>query len=317
MNRKSERITVKTDNNSSRLKGKVLLVLIVLFGSGLSMQAQVTIGSDIHPPKAAILNLQTQPSDALDGVTSTKGGILLPRVSLVNLYTLEPFIATIDPEWNAANREQTKLAHKGLQVYNVNPSTDGAGVKVWDGTQWLKMLTDIPPAEVKTNDKLKLQSLIPATSLAVLPWMDLITKSNSTPLAFGTYNSVTDDYETIIKADGAYAFSFKIVADVVIPIDYLSAHVCTYIAIYKNNVMVECMEHQQECTRSNTTTTSPSSSTYTINTVLSINCERGDVITFGTGCYRGGGLHWVSSTIRAASINDAAPSGSTLTYWKL
>jgi len=104
------------------------------------VRAQVTIGSGIPPAKAALLEIKTQQPDA-DNVTSNTGGLGLPRVQLVDKYTLEPFIKKADPEWDTGTQEATKKGHAGLMVYNLrtNSSTGQSfseGIYVWDGAQW-------------------------------------------------------------------------------------------------------------------------------------------------------------------------------------
>lgn len=63
-------------------------------------------------------------------VTSDKGGLLLPRVQLVNLASLEPFITGADAE--------TKLSLAGLMVYNIAVSGDKIypAFYIWSGTSW-------------------------------------------------------------------------------------------------------------------------------------------------------------------------------------
>ncbi|MDR1501395.1 MAG: hypothetical protein LBT43_02935 [Prevotella sp.] len=113
----------------------IILSLFVIQSAGLS--AQVTIGSGIPPVKAALLDIKTQEADN-ENITSDSGGIVLPRVKLTNVNTLEPFIKTTDPEWSIANQDKTKKIHTGLMVYNLNTSSGGfkEGVYIWDGTAW-------------------------------------------------------------------------------------------------------------------------------------------------------------------------------------
>ena len=85
-----------------------LFSVAVLLTTVSSLSAQVTVGSDISPSRATLLELKSQQTvgtitavtDA-GNVTSTTGGFLLPRVKLVSTATLEPFITTTDPEYNA------------------------------------------------------------------------------------------------------------------------------------------------------------------------------------------------------------------------
>jgi hypothetical protein len=101
-----------------------------------SAYAQVTIGTNIAPQKAALLELATQQADA-DNVTSTKGGLVMPRVKLVSATTLEPFITTTDPDWQNNASTKIKEKHTGLVVYNLTVNTTfSQGLYVWDGAEW-------------------------------------------------------------------------------------------------------------------------------------------------------------------------------------
>lgn len=291
---------------------KFIFLLSFVFVGLTTITAQVTIGSTLAPPKAAILNMQTQADSdpANGGVTSTTGGLLLSRVTLVNLSNLRPFISN-----GGTNAE--KAAHKGLTVYHIGGNNIDPGQYVWDGTQWLLLLTEIPSVGIKTNDRLPLANTVETENLTQYggsAWTNF-NRGYGANLDFGIYNPVSGNYEIRIEADGAYAFSFKMVADAIIPINYLSAHVCTYIAIFKNGVMAECMEHQQDIVRQNTSVTSAMSRTYTINSVLSINCNAGDIITFKTGSHNPSEF-WVISKFRAGG-QVIAPAGGFLTYWRL
>ncbi|MGS4347302.1 hypothetical protein ACKUSY_17285 [Myroides odoratus] len=112
-------------------------IALSLLGAATSLQAQVTIGLDQIAARAALLDLKTQVPDA-NNATSKKGGLLLPRVLLVNNQTLEPFISTTETIWtNATQRNQLMKEHIGLQVYNL-ATTHGftQGMYIWNGTTW-------------------------------------------------------------------------------------------------------------------------------------------------------------------------------------
>lgn len=122
---------------------KPLSFFIFLFITS-TLSAQVTIGSDIVPARASLLEIKTQTADA-QNITSTKGGLGLPRVYLVNKTTLEPFIPLGDTEWINATTSKIKEKHAGLMVYNiyVSPNTETdkdkmfrQGVYIWDGARW-------------------------------------------------------------------------------------------------------------------------------------------------------------------------------------
>jgi len=112
---------------------------MILFS--IHTQGQVTIGSDLPPEKAALLDVKSQNSSN-GAASSTLGGILLPRVSLKNLNDLSAF-TTINI--NASDYAEQKLRHKGLLVYNVNVSTTNnlkEGVYIWNSTVWQKAGAD-------------------------------------------------------------------------------------------------------------------------------------------------------------------------------
>ncbi|MDR2951028.1 MAG: hypothetical protein LBV71_17720 [Prevotella sp.] len=128
------------------------ITLLTIGVTGL--RAQVTIGSDLEPVNAALLELKnfdaTNPAKTTDNenITSDKGGLLLPRVILVNRKTLEPFIKTTDPLWVDASTSKIKEKHTGLTVYNINESPETVtelnnifhqGVYLWDGAKWVTM----------------------------------------------------------------------------------------------------------------------------------------------------------------------------------
>ncbi len=107
--------------------GTILLSLI----SGTFISAQVTIGMGAAPARAGLLQIKDQTADA-NNVTCTKGGLILPRVSLVNLQTLEPFISPSDVKY-----ESEKSENVGLLVYNISKVNQFTpGLYLWDGERW-------------------------------------------------------------------------------------------------------------------------------------------------------------------------------------
>lgn len=131
-----------------KLKTKLLLLLLAFLAYfTTAVQAQVTIGSGIEPTRGALLDLKVNQSagtipslDDDSNITSGKGdgGMLLPRVKLVNVKTLEPFIPADDPEFvNNTNSLKEKLV--GLIVYNLNSDDDKElyfGLNQWNGEKW-------------------------------------------------------------------------------------------------------------------------------------------------------------------------------------
>lgn len=150
--------TIKTQNKSAGGFGRQLLALmaVVLLLPGLSLRAQVTIGSGEEPAKAALLDIKEQNS-ASGGATATSGGVLLPRVNLVSLTTLEPFIS-------GGGSATEKTTHKGLVVYNLTDnSTFKPGLYYWDGAQWnMSKGVDITANNglTKTGDNIQLGGVL-------------------------------------------------------------------------------------------------------------------------------------------------------------
>lgn len=111
----------------------LLSMTLLALGTSIELQAQMTVGSDTEPSRAALLDVKTQNPDG-NNLTSTVGGVVLPRVKLVNINTLEPFIEDNDPDIT-----MLKKSHVGLTVYNLNKTTPFAlGIYVWDGQKWIK-----------------------------------------------------------------------------------------------------------------------------------------------------------------------------------
>ncbi|GAB6122044.1 fibrobacter succinogenes major paralogous domain-containing protein [Dysgonomonas termitidis] len=127
-----------------------LLVIGALSLMTLQLQSQVTIGSGLEPRRAALLDLKTRQgaagtvSSVSDDANITSGlgdgGLLLPRVKLVSISTLEPFIPTSDPDFTA-NTDNLKERLAGLMVYNITNNGVGStlypAVYTWNGAIWV------------------------------------------------------------------------------------------------------------------------------------------------------------------------------------
>jgi formylglycine-generating enzyme required for sulfatase activity len=106
------------------------LVMIFLTVSGLlSVNAQVTIGSDAAPHQGAILDLSQ----------GNNLGLLLPRVSLdaVGAWTHDGGQALGGDKLQAA----------GMVVYNTNDCItggNGSGIYIWDGSAWTSTNSTLP-----------------------------------------------------------------------------------------------------------------------------------------------------------------------------
>ena len=117
-----------------------ILMTCVLATMITNINSQVTIGSGIVPVKAGILDIKDQKPDA-NNVTSKSGGIVLPRVALSNLSTLEPFMET-----SVDNYDNEKKIHTGLLVYNMDTSANiTSGLYFWDGAKWNLLLSSSSP----------------------------------------------------------------------------------------------------------------------------------------------------------------------------
>jgi len=97
------------------------MFLLFLMGLGAaSVKAQVRIGGDTVPNRAAVLDLNAN-NDATPA--GNKGALALPRISL----------ASTTAQLNGG------IPIPGMLVYNTNASmTNGSGVGIyfWDGSQW-------------------------------------------------------------------------------------------------------------------------------------------------------------------------------------
>ncbi|MGG5507869.1 MULTISPECIES: hypothetical protein [unclassified Myroides] len=126
-----------------------ILALFVWIGASTEAVGQVTIGSEGIPNRAALLDIKDRVQPGTSNETATTGGLLLPRVLLVDKTTLEPFIARTDNDWvNPSSKIKEK--HIGLQVYNLS-TTNGftKGMFIWNGIEWEKQ--DIPKDDFEQN----------------------------------------------------------------------------------------------------------------------------------------------------------------------
>ena len=129
---------------------KFALLFLLLTTQINNTSAQVTIGGNLPPAQAAILDLKdkdSNPTSTTDdnNITSEKGGLILPRVKLVNQNTLEPFIDTNSSDWTNSVSNKIKEKHAGLLVYNLYVDSDENGFKQgiyeWDGAKWRLVLS--------------------------------------------------------------------------------------------------------------------------------------------------------------------------------
>lgn len=104
------------------------ILCFILSGLSVACHAQVTIGSTSPPVKAALLDLKTKDTIGPDNISADKG-LLLPRVKLSSLGSLEPLVIS------ATFGEKRHLT--GLKVYNMNETSPfSKGVYIWNGDSW-------------------------------------------------------------------------------------------------------------------------------------------------------------------------------------
>lgn len=124
---------MKQKNNKNQ-KSFFYRVILLLFVAGFTLNAnsQITIGSEILPMKAALLDIKSIGPAAPGGATTNAngGGLLLPRVSLTALDSFTPFSKAADEDLSD---------YKGLTIYNLKDDAAAqlaVGIYVWDGTKW-------------------------------------------------------------------------------------------------------------------------------------------------------------------------------------
>lgn len=117
------------------IKAFTILIICLLSSTQLSI-SQVTIGSKEIPVKAAILDMKTQLPDN-ENITSTKGGVVMPRIRLKDINTLEPIIKNSDPDL-----QTLKQSNVGLTIYNLTNGTNiSEGLYAWNGSNWDAIIT--------------------------------------------------------------------------------------------------------------------------------------------------------------------------------
>ena len=259
------------------------LLLATLFCAPLAAMAQVTIGSLEAPETAALLDFKTQVPNG-NNATTDKGGLLLPRVELVDPFSLEPFIV------NATADE--KLSHIGLTVYNVThdePAGLEAGHYYWNGVLWMKMVTSIPAGSVNLRNL-----LVDVTSKYVAGG----GADDGNLMDFGTI---------IIPEDGSYAFSFRLYG----PINGVTSAgqmLNAYMRVYVDGVMADAAELVLY------SATSSASSVYTATLTLAASASAGQAITFKFANFTNNNPRtW---TLRMGSTSTTA-ARTSMVWWKL
>lgn len=165
--------------NSTVKKIKLFLLGLILVFPYAENRAQVTIGMDSPPVTISLLQLKDQNPDE-NNVTSSTGGLVLPRVALVDVYSLEPFALPSEAEYQNLKRESV-----GMVVYNVTvTATLNPGVHFWDGERWAGMastyttnpndpITPDPETNVDDPESLLLPNsyILPQGGTLIIPLM--------------------------------------------------------------------------------------------------------------------------------------------------
>ncbi|MDH6355621.1 uncharacterized protein (TIGR02145 family) [Dysgonomonas sp. PH5-45] len=136
---------------------KPLILPFLLLTIAGALHGQVTIGSDLVPMRAALLDLKAQEPDVNDNyatVAAGHGGLLLPRVRLEDITILEPFYEANNTDFiNNTNSLKQRLV--GLTVYNLTDNSSNEsitdpnkkclspGVYTWNGITWATSKVDL------------------------------------------------------------------------------------------------------------------------------------------------------------------------------
>jgi len=138
-----------------------LLFLMVLETAGV--KAQVRIGGNTAPSKAAVLDL-----NASDAANTGTGGLVLPRVDLkTNTMQLTTGVANLT----------------GTMVYDVTATLGAIGIYFWNGNSWVK--ASLPSTSVADSGKF-LMSNGSSLVLSTLGWITTPTQSTATITGGGT-----------------------------------------------------------------------------------------------------------------------------------
>lgn len=102
-----------------------------------SLTAQVTIGFDEEPAKAALLQIKDKKvtDPATSNVTAEHGGLLLPRILIQDIQSLAPLYEGYNT-LSSSDKEKESLLHTGLMVYHVGSTALKEGVYIWHNNKW-------------------------------------------------------------------------------------------------------------------------------------------------------------------------------------
>lgn len=136
------------------------IALLIFFISGLSVHAQVTIGSEEAPVKGAILQVKDKNGITDDSDNATKG-LAFPRVKLEQRNQLYPMYKT-DATYTGATKTTIDKQNAGLIVYNTFASLPSEvntnlkfqkGLYVWTGAEWVSVSTPSVDNGLEADDQ--------------------------------------------------------------------------------------------------------------------------------------------------------------------
>lgn len=145
------------------------------------------MGSATTLPAGALLGVQTTTVNA--GIVNSTGGFMYPRVALAGQATLAPLVSS-------GGTAAEKLQHVGLTVYHIGGNNLDVGFYLWNGSEWLKVISEIPTTTSVIAD---LQTTVFAP---LIQWNE---PQNALTLNFGTLK---------VNEDGAYALQLRFYGDV-------------------------------------------------------------------------------------------------------
>lgn len=280
-----------------------------------SIQPRTSIGSNIIPPAANILNLQTQAdtNPSIGGVNAT-GGLGLPRVLLVESTSLKPFITS-------GGTAAEKVAHKGMMVFHIGGNSLQAGTYSWTGATWMRFIDKLPTNSAR---------IFYLTKTTISGHTTASDYSQMKELTFSDDLSSLNATDIILPETGSYAFAIRLFQryinttnsnDITISVPAgITGKNVMYLALFVNNV---CRDIQiLSGTINKFIGTTDNRNDNTITSVLALNGNAGDKIVVKFGSYTpysqykvGTNTYWpcAVATIPGKITTDA----TNLIFWKL
>ncbi len=163
------------------MKSKKLILVLILITITIPYEqlcAQITVGSELPPEKAALIDIKTVDGGNEGKITTDKGGILLPRVEITDMLKLTVFPDI--KETPADEYEKQKKRHIGLTVFNLKEDAEkglAKGVYVWNGNMWER------------------SSYKSGTNFFYMPSIEINTKQTGTLLEVNLYEKYKDQFK--------------------------------------------------------------------------------------------------------------------------